>query len=135
MTWTHPLEGEHHDHAENLDVFLIARARPDGGSRPGGDIFTPPLFPDGESQIDCYLVNVSNEVRHVTIEVLNRDGELVREPVVVALYPGTEEVASAPASDKPRYCKFVVDGTRSNVRASILVRKPGIGSISALSAQ
>jgi hypothetical protein len=49
--------------------------------------------------------------------------------------PGTEEVASAPASDKLRYCKFVVDGARSNVRASILVRQPGIGSISALSAQ
>jgi hypothetical protein len=118
-----------------LTLFLLLGLVLMAGVAQAVTLFTPPLFPDGDSQIDCYLVNVSNEVRHVTIEVLNRDGELVREPVVVVLYPGTEEVASAPASDKPRYCKFVVDGTRSNVRASILVRKPGIGSISALSAQ
>jgi hypothetical protein len=98
-------------------------------------LFTPPLFPDGDSQIDCYLLNVSDQVRRATIEVFNRDGESLIPPVEVTLQPGTEEVASVPAGENPRYCKFVVEGWRFNFRASILVRKPGFGSISALPAE
>jgi hypothetical protein len=67
--------------------------------------------------------------------VFNRDGESLIPPVEVTLQPGTEEVASVPAGENPRYCKFVVEGGRHNFRASILVRKPGFGSISALPAQ
>jgi hypothetical protein len=36
-------------------------------------LYTPPLFPDGDSQIDCYLVNVSEQTRDATISVPNRD--------------------------------------------------------------
>ena len=98
-------------------------------------LYTPPLFPDGDSQIDCYLLNVSDQVRQATIEVFNRDGESLLPPVEVTLQPGTEEVASVQASENPRYCKFVVEGARAHYRASILVRKPGYGSISALAAE
>jgi hypothetical protein len=41
--------------------------------------------------------------------------------VPVTLKPGTEEVASVPASDQPRYCKFVVEGVKHHYRASVLV--------------
>jgi hypothetical protein len=72
-------------------------------------LFTPPLVPEGENQLDCYLINVSDELRKATIEVLNRNGEVLKS-VDVALYPGTEEVATVEADELPRYCKFVVDG-------------------------
>ena len=98
-------------------------------------LFSPPLVPLGDNQLDCYLLNVSDEVRGATIVVLNREGQPVVEPVSVTLQPGEERVATAPASDEPRYCKFVVEGARFNYRASVLVRKGGEGSISALSAE
>jgi hypothetical protein len=39
------------------------------------------------------------------------------------------------ASEGPRYCKFIVEGARSNYRGSVLTRQVGGGSISALSAE
>jgi len=97
-------------------------------------LFTPPLVPGGDNQLDCYLVNVSDTLRKATIEVLNRDGEVLKS-VDVELYPGAEEVATVEADELPRYCKFVVDGDKDQFRASILVRKDSDGSISALSAE
>ena len=63
-------------------------------------LFTPPLVPDGQNQLDCYLVNVSEKVREATIQVLNRDGEVLRS-VDVALNPGAEEVATVEAHEFP----------------------------------
>ena len=40
-----------------LSLVLMA------GTARAATLFTPPLFPDGDSQIDCYLLNVSDEVR------------------------------------------------------------------------
>lgn len=97
-------------------------------------LFTPPLVPEGKNQLDCYLVNVSNETREAAIEVLNRDGEVL-DSVSVTLDPGTEKVATVEADRQPRYCKFWVEGSRSHFRASVLVRQKGVGAISALPAQ
>jgi hypothetical protein len=98
-------------------------------------LFSPPLVPLGENQLDCYLLNVSDQVRGATIVVLNREGKPVVDPVSVTLQPGEERVATAEASVEPRYCKFVVEGARFYYRASVLVRKDGEGSISALAAE
>jgi len=97
-------------------------------------LFTPPLVPDGENQLDCYLVNVSDKRREATIEVLNRDGAVLKS-VDVMLDPGAHAVATALANELPRYCEFIVEGGRSHFRASILVRQLGAGSISALPAE
>lgn len=96
-------------------------------------LVSPPLVPEGKSFLDCYLVNVTDEARTVRIEVFSRDGQVI-EAVDTTLEPGEEDVARATSAEQPRYCKFIVDGTRAEFRASILVRRPGIGSISALSA-
>jgi hypothetical protein len=104
------------------------------GASHAATLFTPPLVPEGDNQLDCYLVNVSNKFREATIEVLNRDGEVLKA-VDVELKPGAEEVATVESDELPRYCKFIVQGNRHDFRASILVRKDGEGSISALSAE
>jgi hypothetical protein len=111
-----------------LGLVLVA------GSTHAATLFTPALVPLGDNQLDCYLVNVSDQVREATIEVRNRDGEVLKS-VDVTLSPGAEDVATVEASEAPRYCKFVVDGGKNHFRASILVRKDGEGSISALSAE
>jgi hypothetical protein len=95
---------------------------------------TPPLVPDGENELDCYLVNVSDKRREATIEVLNRDGAVLKS-VDVMLDPGAHAMATALANELPRYCEFTVEGGRPYFRASILVRQPGTGSISALPAE
>jgi hypothetical protein len=97
-------------------------------------LFTPPLFPDGSSQLDCYLLNVSDETRDARIEVFTKDAVLVGSDKV-RLAPGTEKVVTVAPNLAPRYCRFEVEGRRSDFRASILVREPGRGSISALPAE
>src|SRR5262245_4671583 len=67
-------------------------------------LFSPPLVPEGDNVLDCYLVNVSNQAREVTIQVFNRDGEAVKT-VETTLDPGQEDVARATADLSPRYCK------------------------------
>ncbi len=97
-------------------------------------MFTQPLFPDGSNQLDCYLLNVSDEAREARIEVFTKDAVLVGSEKV-KLAAGTERVVTVQPNLAPRYCKFEVEGRRSDFRASILVREPGRGSISALSAE
>ena len=111
-----------------LGLVLVA------GAAHAATFSTPPLVPDGENQLDCYLVNVSDKRREVTIEVLNRNGAVLKS-VDVILYPRAEAVATVLASDLPRYCEFIVEGERSHFRASILVRQQGVGAISALPAE
>jgi hypothetical protein len=79
------------------------------------------------------IINVSDQVRSATIEVLNRSGEVLNS-VPVTLNPGEEQVAMVQASEEPRYCKFVVEGSRFHFRGTVLVRQEGVGSINALPA-
>jgi len=95
---------------------------------------TPPLVPDGNSQLDCYIINVGKKDRYVAIDALDRNGNVVAS-WDGTIEPGTEEVAIAKASAGPRSCRFVVEGQSKDFRASGLVVVPGIGSISALAAQ
>lgn len=97
-------------------------------------LFSPPLVPEGNNVLDCYLVNVSNQARNVRIQIFNRDGGVI-ETVDTTLQPGQEDVARADANQLPRYCKFVVAGKRADFRASVLVRQDGVGAISALPAE
>src|SRR5690349_18690530 len=95
---------------------------------------TPPLVPDGNSQMDCYIINVSKKPRYVVIDALDRPGTVVATWTGV-LNPGTEAVAIAKAIEGPRSCRFEVEGQAKDFRASGLVVVPGVGSISALAAQ
>ena len=96
-------------------------------------LFTPPLVPLGPGQLDCYIVNVSNKPRAVRVDVFTREGVSIGFAEEI-LAPGTETVATVLADEKPRYCRFIVDGPAKSVRASGLVRVPTVGSISALEA-
>jgi hypothetical protein len=97
-------------------------------------LFTAPLVPEGKSQLDCYIINVSHKSRRVLIEALDRDGTVVAD-WTENLAAGKEAVAIAPSTDGPRSCRFTVEGSGDYFRASGLVVLPGTGSISALAAQ
>ena len=96
-------------------------------------LVSPPLVPEGTNFLDCYLVNVGEKARPVTIQVFSREGVVVKA-VETTLDPGEEDVARATSDENPRYCKFIVKGSARDFRASILVRQDGVGAISALPA-
>ena len=95
-------------------------------------LFTPPLVAEGDRLLDCYLANVGQVKRNVKIAVLDAKGNAVVGPLQVTLAPGEEKVARAEADQLGRYCKFTVQGQKSEYRASVLVFQPGVGAISAL---
>jgi hypothetical protein len=118
-----------------LGLALLAQAaEADSKNRHGRDaLFTAPLVPADAGVLDCYLVNVSNKTRDVTIRILRRDGTEAGSQDFT-LEPLTERVVTSPASEEPRYCQFVVEGSKSNYRGSALVREPITGTQSALPA-
>lgn len=91
-------------------------------------------MPDGNAQLDCYIINVGKKPRFVSIEALTKTGQVVGTWSGV-INPENEQVAIVKASDNPRSCRFVVEGQAKAFRASGLVVVPGVGSISALAAQ
>jgi hypothetical protein len=98
-------------------------------------LFSPPLVPEGQNTLDCYLVIVSDAPCRVKIEVFNRAGDVVEGGrIVTVLGPRQEDVARAAADLLPRYCKFTVQGKGRDFRASVLVRDDAVGAISALPA-
>lgn len=99
-------------------------------------LWTPPLIPAAENtEIDCYIINVSKKPRFVVIDALDRDGHTVVEAWKGVIQPGHEEVNKARAGLKPRSCRFIVEGNANQFRASGLVVLDGVGSISALPAE
>ena len=104
-----------------------------GAAAQAAELITPPLVAEGDRVLDCYLVNVGEVAAQVTIEVLNRAGEVV-ETVATELAPFEEDVARTTADQLGRICVFTVEGRKRDYRGSILVRKQGLGAISALPA-
>jgi hypothetical protein len=99
-------------------------------------LWTPPLIPQGSNtEIDCYIINVSKKPRFVVIDALDRDGNKVVETWSGIVEPGHEEVNKANANVNPRSCRFIVEGNAKQFRASGLVVLQGVGSISALPAE
>lgn len=104
------------------------------GTAAAATFLSAPLLPEGESQLDCYLINISPKIREATIEVLDQDGDVLQS-LQVRLAPEAEKVVAAKADKGPRYCRFAVEGNRSHFHASVLVRQQDIASRSPLSAQ
>jgi hypothetical protein len=52
---------------QNFTVALLLGLVLVAGAAHAVTLCTPSLVPDGENQLDCYLVNVSNKLREATI--------------------------------------------------------------------
>jgi hypothetical protein len=103
------------------------------GTASAAELISPPLVAEGKRVLDCYLVNIGDKKRKVTIEVLNREGDVVHT-VETTLDPFEEDVARTESKLEGRVCRFIVEGKKSQYRGSILVRESGVGAISALAA-
>jgi molybdopterin biosynthesis enzyme MoaB len=115
-----------------LGLIWVARAAP--AVMFSTRLVTPPLAAEGQNVLECHLINVSDEVRTAAIEVLAQDGTVLATGGGT-LNPGDATVTTVPPSASARYCRFLVEGWRAHFRGSIVVRMPGLGSLSALPAQ
>jgi hypothetical protein len=120
-------------HRTVVTLIALALAVATSAAVEAATLVSPPLVPEGTNFLDCYLVNVGEKPRAVTIQVFSREGTVVKT-VETTLDPGEEDVARATSEENPRYCKFIVKGSARDFRASILVRQDGVGAISALPA-
>jgi len=111
------------------------------GTAQGATLFTPALnVPLGENSLECHIVNVSTQDRTVTILALDFDGVALQTVGPFTVEPGRNRFVSAPATvindvnNFPRYCKFIVEGGKTNYRASACVFQSLVGCIATIPA-
>jgi hypothetical protein len=105
------------------------------------NLFTPALtVPMGDSTLQCHVVNVSTRDRDVTVKVIDFDGfEMRSVPMTVEVgrhrfvEAGVEVVGGV--NRWPRYCKFVLEGSKTYYRTSACVHQPLVGCISTIAAE
>jgi hypothetical protein len=91
-------------------------------------LFTPPLDAGGTSDkvLECHIVNVHHTTSTVRIQVLDINGNTIRDTGTFPLLPGQASLTAGDGLEAPWYCKFTVSGTGTTaadkVRASAVVR-------------
>jgi len=95
-----------------------------GGIAQAGVLYTPPSQAQlgaGANDLVCYIVNVSDRTREVTIEVKNADGVTENSPVTFSLDSEKSVRLGVDNDQSPSYCKFTVEGAKRHFRVSICV--------------
>ena len=98
-------------------------------------LITPPLVPLGDVNFECQIINVSTAPLSVRMQVWGGSNNLISDSGVFTLNPGMSGGTGAVTNDLPRYCKFIVGGTKQAVRASAYLVDPSVGSISVVAAE
>ena len=79
----------------------------------------------------CMIINVSDQPRDVTVEIINTFGDVVKTDEIT-LEPGPRHKTARQFSlaKRPSYCKFTVEGTASDFRAHVCTLKTFVGCLS-----
>ena len=77
------------------------------------------------------IINVSDELRDVTVEVISLFGEVLEDDDIT-LEPGPvhKTAVQIGVARRPSYCKFTVDGTPSDFRAHACLLQTFVGCLS-----
>ena len=95
-------------------------------------LYTAPHETTGTSNfLACMIINVSDEPRDVTVEIVNSFGNVVKTDEIT-LDPGPRHKLAErfTLARRPSYCKFTVDGTPLDFRAHACTLKLYTGCIS-----
>jgi hypothetical protein len=95
------------------------------------ELFSAPLKSEGDNLFDCRIVNVGSSTRTVTIEIFEENGTFVTDKTTT-LGPGQGDDRGTSVNGN-FYCKFTVQGGKTQYRASASVRGPD-GAVAALPA-
>lgn len=83
------------------------------------EMFSPALPATGTQFLECRIVNVGTRTEIVTIQAFMSTGAPATGPVTQTLAPGEAGGFSVSATAVGVYCKFSVQGSTNNFRASI----------------
>ena len=79
----------------------------------------------------CMIINVSDQPRDVTVEVISLFGEgLADDDITLEPGPVHKTAVKIGGTRKPSYCKFTVDGTPSDFRAHACLLQTFVGCLS-----
>ncbi len=100
--------------------------------------FTPPVSVDHLDDVACEVVNVTSVNQQVQVDQLTFNGS-VAVTITLDLLPGRASgVGDIPPAGltAPRWCRFiVVNGTRTAIRAAIVIRVLGTSTRTTLAAE
>jgi hypothetical protein len=88
------------------------------GATQAATLFTPPLVPDGENQLDYALVNVYNRLRQASIQVLHRKPLTFRFLVESPLRPPNNPLEWVDGSSAGVLCFEGIVGVNGNMNLS-----------------
>ena len=95
-------------------------------------LYTAPHETTGSTNsLACMIINVSDEPRDVTVEIINTYGDVVKtDEITLEPGPRHKTVQQFSLAKRPSYCKFTAEGTASDFRAHVCTFKPFVGCLS-----
>ena len=94
---------------------------------------SPPLIVLGNNELECYVANVGATNLPIQIQAVDEAGNVIETSGVVNFPPGT--VAARVRVPATGYCRFIVQGPGSSVRATACAWNPTEGCTAAAPAQ
>jgi len=104
------------------------------GAAQAAVLVTPLFMALGTNDADCTIVNVGNQPRTVTIDVVSSLGT-VQESFTGLVNPGTIGLEFESNPGGSRYCRFTVEGGKQTWRAAGCVFQDNVGYIMCVPAQ
>ena len=103
-------------------VLVLALCGTVQAAQQAAQLFSPPMLPGADANLECLIVNVSSVTHTVTITALNSNGTTA-DTEIVTLTPLQTGVhlAKHTARQIPTTCAFSVDGAKSDFRAAVCV--------------
>jgi hypothetical protein len=94
------------------------------------ELFTSPLITSGNNQFQCRILNVSKTALMVRVQLFDTQKSVIDDSGDVELAPLGDLSASGASVDNPFFCKFTVQGKKTNIRASASIVEAGTTIVS-----
>ena len=103
-------------------VLVLALSGTVQAARQAVQLFSPPMLPGADANLECLIVNVSGVTHTVEITALNSNGTTAgTEAVTLAPLQAGAHLATPRAKQIPTTCAFSVDGAKTDFRAAVCV--------------
>lgn len=99
------------------------------GAAEAADMYTPPLYVGEGQLVACEITNISGQTRTFTFEIVAADGSISASGGNI-LAPGQSGGggAASPLIRGLHYCHFDAAGQKTQWRAAIKLRTPGLSN-------
>jgi hypothetical protein len=103
-------------------VLVLALCGTGQAAQQAAQLFSPPMLPGADANLECLIVNVSGVTRNVAISALNSNGTTTgTEFLTLSPLQTGVHLATHVARQIPTTCAFTVDGATTDYRAAVCV--------------